>query len=94
MGLRSSESSHIHVLAVGSRSILVIGGDVHLGSRRDGNILIAVCITSSDLGAFGVKSNGDLTSLLDLLSLSGIVNDGLVVFVGTVGEVHADDIET
>ena len=31
---------------------------------------------------------------MDLLSLAGVVNDGLVVFVRAVGEVHANDIKT
>lgn len=31
---------------------------------------------------------------LDLLSGAGVVNDGLVVLVRAVGEVHADDVET
>ena len=35
-----------------------------------------------------------MTSLLDFLRFAGMVDDRLMVFVGTVGEVHADDIET
>lgn len=43
---------------------------------------------------YGVKSNGKGTALLSLLSLTGVVDDGLVVLIRAVREVHADNVET
>jgi hypothetical protein len=72
---------NLHVLLVACGGILVISGDVDLGTGRDGQVSIAHGVTGSDLGALGIESDGDLTSLLDLLSLAGMVDDGLVVLV-------------
>lgn len=43
--------------------------------------------------AYGVKSNGDGAARLESLSLAGVVDNRLVVLVGTVGEVHADNVK-
>lgn len=45
-------------------------------------------------GTHGVKSNGKGTAGLDLLGLTGVVDDGLVVLIRAVREVHADNVET
>ena len=82
-----------HVFGIRSRGILVIGGYIHFGACRDREILIARCVASSDLWPLGVKSNSNLTPLLNLLCFAGMIDDGLVVFIGSVGKVHADDIE-
>lgn len=42
----------------------------------------------------GVKSNGKGAALLSLLGLTGVVDDGLVVLIRAVREVHADNVET
>ena len=42
---------------------------------------------------YGVKSDGKGTARLGLLGLTSVVNDGLVVLVRSVGEVHADHVK-
>lgn len=42
----------------------------------------------------GVKSNGKGTALLSLLGLTGVVDNGLVVLIRTVREVHTDNVKT
>lgn len=60
---------------------------------RDGNISVVFHQSSSNFWSLGVEGNGDGTARGELGSGgSGIVNDGLVVLVGSVGEVHADYI--
>ena len=86
-------SVFIHVLVVTARDVLLIRRDVDLGAGRDRDVRIADRVASSDLRALGVKGNGNRTTALDLLSLAGVVDDGLVVLVRPVGEVHANDIE-
>jgi hypothetical protein len=76
-----SGSRYSHVLIVAACRILVISGNVELCSRRDGDVLVVGSVAGSDLRALGVQGNGDLTALLDLLSLAGMVDHGLVVFV-------------
>lgn len=84
----------VHVLVIATCNILLIRGDVDLGAGRDRDVCIANGIASSDFRAFSIKGNGNWTAALDLLSLASIVNHRLVVFVGAVGEVHANNIET
>ena len=83
-----------HVLVVAACSIFVVRGNIELSAGRDWDILVVGSVTSSNLRALGIQRNSNLTSLLDLLSLAGMINHRLVVFVGAVGEVHANDIET
>ena len=84
----------LHVVGVASGGILVVCGDVDNLAGLDGQILITLCVSCSDLGTLGVKGNSNLTTLLSLDGGTGIVNDRLVVFVGTVGKVHADNIKS
>lgn len=84
----------IHVLVIAGIHVLLIGGDVDLGAGGDGDVGIVNRVSGSDLRALGIKSNGNGATKLGLLGLASIVNDGLVVFVGAVGEVHTNDIET
>jgi hypothetical protein len=93
-GSQGSQNPNLHVLVVAGSSILLIGGDVDLGTGRDGDISITGGVTGSDLWTLGVKGDGDLTTGLNSLGLTGVVNDGLVVLVGAVGEVHADNVQT
>jgi hypothetical protein len=83
-----------HVLCVASSGVLLIGGDVENGTRFQRQILVTLGVTSSDLGALGVQSNGNLASGLNLLCLASIVDDGLMILVRAVGEVHAHNVET
>lgn len=88
------QSPNLHVLVVAGSSIFVVGGNVDLGASRNGDVRVPGGVARSDLGAFGVQRNGNLTAFLGFLSSAGIVNDRLVVLVGAVRKVHADDIET
>lgn len=83
----------LHVLSVAGSLVFVIGGDVQDSAGGKRQISIVCCVTGSDLGALGVQSDGDLTAGLGLLGGASIVNDGLVVLVLAVGEVHANNIE-
>lgn len=85
--------SCLHVLRVAGSLVLVIGCDVQNGTGGEWQIGVILCVTSSDLGTLGVQSNGYLTTGLGLLGGPGIVNDGLVVFVLAVREVHADNVK-
>lgn len=51
---KHSTRSYLHVLVVRSSSILFIGGDVHLGTSSNGNILVARGVSSSDLRTLGI----------------------------------------
>lgn len=42
----------MHVLVVGSGSVLLIGGDVDLVTSADGDIVVVGGVTSTDLGTF------------------------------------------
>jgi hypothetical protein len=83
-----------HVLSITSSLVLVVGGNVNLLSSADGVVVIVDSVSSSDLRALGVKSNGDWSARLSALCLAGVVDDRLVVCVLSVGEVHADDVKT
>lgn len=84
----------VHVLVVGSGSILVVCGDVDLGACGNGNVLVVWSVSGADLGTLGVEGDGDRAAFLGGLGLAGVVNDGLVVLVAAVREVHADDLQT
>ena len=84
----------VHVLVVGGGSVLLIGGDVQDGAGLDRDIGVTDSVTCADLGALGVKSNGERATGLCPLGLARVVDDRLVVLVRAVGEVHADNIET
>lgn len=86
--------SDSHVLVITGSLVLLISRDVDLRTSADGDVLVALGVTSSDLGALGVERNSYGSARLLTLGLASIVNDGLVVFVLSVGEVHADNIET
>lgn len=47
-----------------------------------------------DSRTHGVKGNGKGTAGLSTLGLTGVVNDRLVVLIGAVGEVHANNVKT
>lgn len=70
-----------HVLVVTGSGIRIIGGNVHLVASTDGNILIVGSVTRSDLGALGIKSNGNIATSVGSLGLTSVVNDRLVVLV-------------
>ena len=52
------------------------------------------CLGNEDFATYGVESNGKGTALLSLLGLTGVVDNGLVVLIRAVREVHADNVET
>lgn len=83
-----------HVLVVALGGVCIISGDVQDVTSADGDIRIVHRVTGSDLGALGVEGNGKRPAGLFGLGLAGIVNDRLVVLVGAVRKVHADDIQT
>lgn len=85
---------NLHVLVVTSSGILLVGGNVYFGTSGYWDICITNCVTSSNLWSLCVKGNSDLATWLNLLGLAGVINDRLVVLVGTMGEVHAHDVET
>jgi hypothetical protein len=85
---------HPHVLVVALGSVRLISSDVHDIARADRNIRIVDRVARSDLWALGIERNGKRPARVLLLGLARMVDDGLVVVVGAVGEVHADDIET
>jgi len=86
-------------------SVLLVGGDVELVSSGNGDLSVSpigpaqasrsahISVVShetrSDLGTLGVEGNGDRSSHERRGGLSGVVNDRLVVLVGTVREVHS-----
>ena len=82
----------VHVLGVAGGGVLVIGGDVQLGVGGDGDVLVVDGVASADLRALGVEGDGNGAAGLGGLCLAGVVDDGLVVLVATVGEVHADNV--
>jgi hypothetical protein len=82
----------VHVLGVGGSGVLLVGGDVELGAGSDGDVLIVGGVASADLRALGVEGDGNGTASLGALSLAGVVDDGLVVLVAAVREVHADNV--
>lgn len=58
---------------------MIIGGDVDLSAHLDGEVLVADGVTGTDLGALGVEGNSQRAARLGASSLTGIVDDGLVV---------------
>lgn len=89
-----SSEVYLHVLGIARCSVLLVSSYVDFRSGSDRDILIIGSISCSDLRALGIKSNGNLTPLLDLLSLTGIVNYGLVIIVRPMAEVHYGRIST
>lgn len=79
--VQTKPTENIHVLVITGSGISVIGGDVQLSARSDREILIVSGVTSTDLGALGVKSNGQRTTGLNTGSLTGVVNHRLVILV-------------
>lgn len=94
MGYEDGGSKSLHVLVIAGVGICLVGGDVEHGAFLDGNILIPGSVARADFGALGVEGNGERATFLDFGGFAGMVDDGLVVLVRAVGEVHADDIET
>ncbi len=86
--------SNLHVIGVTGGGVLLISGDVQNLVHADGEILVILGVAGTDLGSLGVKSDGDLAAGLGLLSSTSVVDDGLMVIIAAVGEVHAYDIET
>lgn len=83
-----------HDLVVTLVLVLGVGGEEHDVAGLDVPVLLVLGDTGSDLGTLGVKSNGQGSALELLLGLSGVLNDGLVVLVRTVREVHSDNVES
>src|SRR4051794_39929504 len=59
----------------------------------NGQVGVALGVAGADLGALGVAGSGNLAAGLGLLGGARVVNDGLVVLVAAVREVHAHDVE-
>lgn len=85
---------NVHDLIVALVLVLGVGGEEHDMAGLDVPVLVVLGDTGSDLGALGVESNGQGSALELLLGLSGVLNDGLVVLVRAVGEVHSNNVET
>ena len=77
----SALGNSLHVLIVTSGGIGFISGDVELSASLDGDISIADRVTGTDLRALGVKGNGEGTASLDTGSLTGVVDNRLVVLM-------------
>jgi len=77
----SSSEIYLHVLGIARRSVLFVSSNVDFRPDSDRDIFIIGGVSGSDLRALGIKSNGNLTPLLDLLGLASIVNYGLVILV-------------
>lgn len=92
--LRDGNWEGLHVLGVAGSLVLLISGNVDDGAGGNGEIGIVLGVAGTDLRALGVESNGAGTAGVSGDGLAGIVNYGLVVLVGAVGEVHANDVET
>ena len=75
------QRSVLHVLIVTGGSIGIVGGDVQLMTDLDGDIRIANGVTSTDLRALGVKSDGQGTASLNASSLTSVIDDRLVVLI-------------
>lgn len=71
----------LHVLIVTGGGVGVVGGDVQLVAALDGDVGIANGVTSTDLGALGVKGDGQRTTSLDASGLTGVVDHRLVVLM-------------
>lgn len=71
----------LHVLIVTGGSIGIVGGNVQLVADLDGNIRIANGVTSTNLRALGVKSDGQGTASLNASSLTSVIDDRLVVLI-------------
>jgi hypothetical protein len=56
---------------------------------REAYISVILHETGSDLGTLGVEGNSEGSSTELLGGSSGVVNDRLVVLVGSVGKVHS-----
>lgn len=83
----------LHVVSVTAGGVFLVSGDVDDLASSDGEVLVPLGVTGTDLGALGVEGNGDGAARLRSLGGAGIVDDGLVVLVGAVGEVHANNVE-
>jgi len=71
----------LHVLIVTGGSIGIVGGDVQLVADLDGNVRIANGVTSTDLRALSVQSDGQGTASLNASSLTSVIDDRLVVLI-------------
>lgn len=69
----------LHLLIVTAGGVSVIGGDDQLSINLDGVVGTIPGLSSADLGTLGVKSNGQRAADLNTGSLTGIVDDRLVV---------------
>jgi hypothetical protein len=85
----------LHVLIVTGGGVGLVGGDVKLVADLDGDVGITNGVTSTDLGALGVKGDGQRTASLDTSSLTGVVDNRLVVLIarsiGLSFDVHLTD---
>jgi len=75
---------------------------------RDGNILIAGGVPSTNLRTFGIESDGERATLTGLFSFACIVNNALVILhvevsrymsrilylVGAVAKVHTNNVHS
>jgi hypothetical protein len=80
-GDQEGDIEHEHVVGVASRLVLLISGDVDDLASGDRKIIIIGSVASTDLRALCVEGNGDGAAILDLDSLSGVVDNGLVVLI-------------
>lgn len=76
----------LHGLIVASGGIRLIGGNGDLGTHLDGVVLVINGVTGTDLRALGVEGNSQRAAGLNASSLTGIVDDGLVVLMSRVND--------
>lgn len=84
----------VHVLVSAGSLVLVISRDVHLVAGFDGNVDVSGGIARADFWPFGVKGDGHRAALPAAFGLSRVVDDGLMVLVRAMREVHADDVQS
>ena len=82
-----------HVVCVAALGVLLVSGDVHKLACRNREVFVVLGIASADLRALGVEGNGKGAPRLGGEDGAGVVNDGLVIVVGTMREVHANNVE-
>ncbi|KAH3665823.1 hypothetical protein OGAPHI_004011 [Ogataea philodendri] len=83
-----------HQLVITGVLVLDVCGENHLVVRTNWPVLVVHSTSGSDFRSLGVQSNSKRSTWIKLLGLSGIINHRLVVFVGTVREVHSHNVES
>ena len=87
---------YIDLMALGNGNVCISNGVTCTNLRT---FLSHTSVPSSDslngvIFSYCIKGNGQRTAWHLALGFSGMVDDGLVVFVCSMGEVHAYDVET